>query len=62
MLYHPCAHHAMVDQLRRVVAGCIRKRVITAYAKLTTSRVREEEVLSRLSVYYVVSKDEIGQG
>jgi len=34
MLYHPCAHPAMVDQLRKLVTGCIRKHVITPYTNI----------------------------
>lgn len=34
MLYHPCAHHTMVNKLRNIVTNCIRKHVITAYTNL----------------------------
>jgi len=34
MLYHPCAHNYMVDKLRKLVTGCIRKHVITPYTNL----------------------------
>ena len=40
MLYHPCAHHTLVDELRAIVKGCIRKRVITPYSGVTEQRVR----------------------
>ena len=40
MLYHPCAHHEMVNRLRELVTGCVRKHIITPYAKLSTTRVR----------------------
>ena len=34
MLYHPCTHPSLVDQLRSIVTGCIRKHVITPYTNL----------------------------
>lgn len=34
MLYHPCAHPAMVEKLRKLVTGCIRKHVITPYTNI----------------------------
>merc|ERR1712096_335536 len=34
MLYHPCAHPTMVEQLRKLVTGCIRKHVITPYTNI----------------------------
>jgi len=29
MLYHPCAHHSLVQKLRALVTGCIRKHIIS---------------------------------
>ncbi|XP_074598593.1 uncharacterized protein LOC141853222 [Brevipalpus obovatus] len=38
MLYHPCAHPAVVNQLRALVTQCIRKHVITPYRHLAKDR------------------------
>lgn len=38
MLYHPCAHPAMVSQLRGLVTNCIRKHIITPYLNLDKDR------------------------
>uniref|UniRef100_V5HAJ5 Putative conserved secreted protein n=2 Tax=Ixodes ricinus TaxID=34613 RepID=V5HAJ5_IXORI len=38
MLYHPCTHPFYVDQLRRIVTGCLRKHVITPYPMLSPER------------------------
>ena len=35
MLYDPCTHPTMVENLRRLVVNCIRKHVITPYNGLT---------------------------
>ncbi|XP_040580249.1 uncharacterized protein [Lepeophtheirus salmonis] len=57
MLYHPCTHHAVVDELRQLVKGCIRKHVITPY-----NEIPEERPLSlvawgcHLSMSYVDKK------
>jgi len=37
-LYHPCALKSEVQKLREAVKGCIRKRIITPYAKLSLER------------------------
>merc|ERR1719427_941254 len=34
MLYHPCTHHTLVEKLRKLVTGCIRKHVITPYTNI----------------------------
>lgn len=38
MLYHPCTHHRVVDKLRQIVKGCLRKHIITPSAALTRKR------------------------
>eukprot|EP00088_Acartia_fossae_P058922 TRINITY_DN6944_c0_g1_i12.p1 TRINITY_DN6944_c0_g1~~TRINITY_DN6944_c0_g1_i12.p1 ORF type:complete len:254 (-),score=3.28 TRINITY_DN6944_c0_g1_i12:97-831(-) len=38
MLYHPCTHHNLVEKLRRVVTGCLRKHVITPHYALTREK------------------------
>jgi len=38
MLYHPCAHPAMVNRLKRLVKGCIRKHIISAYPDVPVDR------------------------
>lgn len=38
MLYHPCAHHSLVDELRRLVTGCLRKHIISPSTLLPESR------------------------
>ncbi|XP_015784093.1 uncharacterized protein LOC107361735 [Tetranychus urticae] len=38
MLYHPCAHPFMVNRLRAIVRGCIRKHIITPYVHLDPDR------------------------
>lgn len=65
MLYDPCTHPAMVDELRRLVSNCMRKHVITPYHGLTKERplaivtwgcvmqmnyVRDKEVVSFIRV------------
>jgi len=35
MLYHPCTHHRLVNKLKKIVKGCIRKHIITPYHGLT---------------------------
>jgi len=30
MLYHPCAHHSLVEKLRKLVTGCLRKHIISS--------------------------------
>lgn len=35
MLYHPCTHHSIIEELRALVKGCIRKHIITPYARLS---------------------------
>ena len=42
MLYHPCAHPAMVNRLKRLVKGCIRKHIISAYPDVPVDRVSGE--------------------
>jgi len=37
LLYHPCTNPALVDKLRKMVTGCIRKHIITPY-QLSTER------------------------
>ena len=39
LLYHPCAHEKGVDELRQLLSGCIRKRVITPHDKVSLQRV-----------------------
>lgn len=38
MLYHPCAHPAMINLLRGLVTSCIRKHIITPYLHLSGER------------------------
>ncbi|XP_065212964.1 uncharacterized protein LOC135840386 [Planococcus citri] len=38
MLYHPCAHPLVVDQLRKLVTSCLRRHIITPYAHLPVER------------------------
>jgi len=38
MLYHPCAHNAMVHQLKSIVKSCIRKHIITPNSQLKPER------------------------
>merc|ERR1719334_491964 len=38
MLYHPCAHPFLVNQLRKLVTGCIRKHIITPSTNLSEER------------------------
>jgi len=38
MLYHPCTHPILVQQLRKLVTGCIRKHVITPHYGLTKEK------------------------
>eukprot|EP00096_Caligus_rogercresseyi_P006091 TRINITY_DN2227_c0_g1_i1.p1 TRINITY_DN2227_c0_g1~~TRINITY_DN2227_c0_g1_i1.p1 ORF type:complete len:244 (-),score=61.24 TRINITY_DN2227_c0_g1_i1:72-803(-) len=38
MLYHPCTHFGVVEELRQLVKGCLRKYIITPYAKLPEER------------------------
>jgi len=35
MLYHPCTDPSLVDKLKKIVKGCIRKHIITPYHGLT---------------------------
>jgi len=36
MLYHPCAPEDLVDQLRRIVVGCLRKHIIAPSERFTS--------------------------
>jgi len=38
MLYHPCTHHTLVEKLRGLVKGCIRKHIITPSTLLSETR------------------------
>merc|ERR1712112_507865 len=38
MLYHPCTHHTLVEKLRGIVKGCIRKHIITPSTLLSETR------------------------
>merc|ERR1712212_228001 len=38
MLYHPCTHYTLVDKLRKIVTGCIRKHIITPYHALSENQ------------------------
>jgi len=38
MLYHPCTHHSLVQRLREVVTGCIRKHIISPSTLLSESQ------------------------
>ena len=38
MLYHPCTDKDLVDELRTLVTGCIRKHIITPFTDLTEER------------------------
>lgn len=37
-LYHPCADPALVEQLKRIIKGCLFRHVITPYVNLTAER------------------------
>jgi len=38
LLYHPCTHHTLVDRLRALVKGCIRKHIISPSTHVTAAR------------------------
>lgn len=38
MLYHPCAHPLVVDQLRKLVTSCLRRHIIAPYVHLSKER------------------------
>ena len=38
MLYHPCTDPDLVDELRTLVTGCLRKHIITPFTDLTEER------------------------
>ena len=38
MLYHPCTDKDLVDELRSLLTGCIRKHIITPFTDLTKER------------------------
>jgi len=38
MLYHPCAHHSMVEGMRKLLTGCLRKHIITASNQVSEER------------------------
>merc|ERR1712108_52787 len=38
MLYHPCAPKKLVDQLRKIVVGCLRKHVIAPSTRFTSDK------------------------
>ena len=41
LLYHPCTHHALVEELKFVPRNCLRKHVMTPYDQHTLERVRD---------------------
>lgn len=45
MLYHPCANPIMVNKLRKLVTGCIRKHVIAR----DSMRLTEERPLALIA-------------
>lgn len=38
MLYHPCTHHTLVEKLRSLVKGCIRKHIISPSTLVSETR------------------------
>jgi len=38
MLYHPCAPKELVDQLRKIVVGCLRKHIIAPSTRFTSKK------------------------
>jgi len=38
MLYHPCAPEELVDQLRKIVVGCLRKHIIAPSTRFTSKK------------------------
>lgn len=41
MLYHPCAHPTIVNELRSLVANCLKLHIITPYNQLPKQRVNK---------------------